>query len=43
VVGPLVVSEQGSALAKVGLEIYVSLVHFAGTWWLNEVGNVDSM
>ena len=43
VVGPLAVSEQASALAKVGWKVYASLIHFAGTWWLNEAGNVYSM
>jgi hypothetical protein len=43
VVGPLAVFEHGSPLAKVGLEIYVSLIHFAGTCWLNEAGDVYSM
>ena len=42
-IGPLAVPERASELAKVGWDIYVSLVRIADTWWLDEVGNVYSM
>ncbi len=42
-IGPLAVSEQASALAKVGWDVYLTLVRVAGTWWVIEVGNVYAM
>lgn len=42
-IGPLAVSEQASALAKVGWDVYLTLVRIAGTWWAIEVGNVYTM
>ncbi|WP_298338471.1 hypothetical protein [Ferrimicrobium sp.] len=42
-IGPLAVSEQASALAKVGWDVYLTLVRVDGTWWAIEVGNVYAM
>lgn len=42
-IGPLTVSEQASALAKAGWDVYLTLARIAGTWWAIEVGNVYAM
>ncbi len=42
-IGPLAVSEEASALAKIGWEVYLTLARIAGTWWAIEVGNVYAM
>jgi hypothetical protein len=42
-IGPLLVSDEASALAKVGWEVYITLVRIAGRWWAVEVGNVYAL